>query len=357
VNGDVTQTGSGTYGGDITASGDITLEQATVAGSLSSGEDISLVGGTVGDGSTGSGSVSSIGALKLANGSERTIGENGAATGEVTANGGMITPWSDYNAADFSSNISASGATAPVMASNECNKLDIANAFPSVAANQVNSNMSAGYTGENIVLEFNESTATVFDGSGGTTTISPSTQSSTLWDGNAAVYVFDNLNLHNTMITITGNVTIMVTGNLTTSGGDSGFQFASDDGSNSVTILVEGQVNFGSSSNTFAETSVNVDTQSVPVTIYSSYDSAVNGGKNAILVNGEADLYAKIYAPLGDINYAAGGSLMGSLEGRNVALSGSGDIHYDEALGLIDDYSASNNQGVSFSSVYYYYPD
>lgn len=360
VNGSITQSGSGTFGGDLSASGDIVLANANVAGSISSGSYVDLSGGTVGDGSAGSGNINSMGDIKLNWGNEKTNGENGNASGVVKANGLMVTPtWLNHD--NFSTDISHSGATDPVMASNSCDKKDIANAFPTVADSNTHKQMNdenRNNGGENTTLLFTESSAQVFDGSGDTEQISPSSQASTLWAGNKSVYVFDDLDLHNTMITIEGDVIIMVKGDLTTSGGGTGFEFAEGDTTSSLTILVEGQVSIGSSASVFAGATVDSDSE-IPLTIYSSFESAgSNEDENAVYLNGNTEMYAQVYAPLGNVEYAASGEMMGSLEGKTVEISGHGDIHYDEALADIGGGESAGGSGsVKMAAIYYHYPN
>lgn len=358
VNGNVTTVGSATFGGDLSASGNITLAQTQVNGSVSSGGNVSLTGGTVGDGSSGSGAVSATGDLTLG-WSTYTKGENGSATGEVNVNGSINPPGNDYNTDDFSTNITQSGATAPIMASNSCNEKKVETAFPTeIASTDISAQMDSenrNNGGTQTALLFSETSAQVFDGSGGTTEISPSAQESTLWDGEENIYVFDDFDLNNTMITVSGDVTIMVKGNLTTAGGSTGFQFAEGDTTSSLTVLVEGTTSIGSSVNVFTGATVDSDGE-VPFTLYSSYDSG-DTATNAVYMNGATDMYAKVYAPLGNVEYAASGEMTGSLEGKNVNVSGHGDIHYDQALADIDPDDPDLDDSVKMASIYYYYPN
>lgn len=358
VNGDINLTGSGDFGGDLSASGDITLQNTTVGGSISSSGDIGLSGVTVGDGSAGSGDISAMGSISLAWGNEKTHAESGTSKGNVYVNGGMDAPgW--FNMDNFSTNMNYSGAADAVMASNTCNQKDIANAFPTVDSENINNHMNAGNRGNgnaNTELLFTESTAEVFDGSGSTTEISPSSESSTLWTGEESVYVFENLDLYNTMITIEGDVTIMVTGDLTTGGGTTGFQFADGDTTSSLTILVEGQVDVDSSVSFFAGAGMD-DDKEVPLTIYSSFESSgENANANAVYMGGASNMYASVYAPLGNVEYAASGKMMGSLEGKSVKVSGSGDIHYDEALAESGGGDTATVGGARMAAIYYHYP-
>ncbi|MCP4322692.1 MAG: hypothetical protein GY787_12775 [Alteromonadales bacterium] len=361
ANGNVTQSGSTTIGGDIAASGNVTLAQAKVEGSISSSQNISLTGGMVGDISNeNSGNVSALGTLALKNGSEKSVNATTNGKGAVNANGGLIKPdWLDES--NFSEDIQTTGATAPSMASNKCNEKDIATALPTVMGSDINSNMATAHKGALRQLEFNEVNARLFD-EGGTkdplVDIYPTDLTSSLWEGNKPVYVFDEFNIKNTMITIVGDVTIMIKGDLITSGGGTGFQFNENDTNSSLTILSEGQVDIASSSSIFNNATIDKVNQKIPLTIYSSFDSSgSNVDKNAVFLDGAANMYAKVYAPLGNVEYAASGAMMGMLEGKNVNVSGAGQIHYDEALKFVAEPDGSGNEDVKFASIYYHYPN
>lgn len=361
ANGAITQTGSATFGGNVAAEGSISLAQANVAGNISSNLNISLSNGTVGDANVeDSGNVSAIGTLKLDNGSEKTINAFGEGKGIVLANQGLHADSADSSG--FSDTAISAGASEVAMTDDKCNQLDIANAMPTVGQQDIHPNLNSNMNSSNstTALTFTESTAQVFndpndnnDGAGLFTNISPISLASSLWNNDLkSVYVFDELDLSNTMITIDGDITIMVTGDLITSGGGSGFQLGDSGGS--LTILVEGQTHIGSSSTVFANATIDGDNPKVPLTIYSSYAST--GDENAVYLNGATNMYAKVYAPLGNIEYAASGSMMGSLEGKNVSVSGAGSVHYDEALALF--IPPPSDAGIAkFTSLYYYYPN
>lgn len=360
VNGYLTSSGSATFGGDVAANADITLAQATVQGNISSNQNISLTGGTLGNSSTAdSGNVSAIGTLTLAN-NPTSVNTNGK--GSVNANGGLIYP-NNYDLSRFSEDIQTAGAFEVAMTSNKCNELNIATAMPTVDVSDINTNMDTMHSGANTDLEFNSYNPSIeiFDSTDTTNPlveINPTTLTSSLWEGNKSVYVFDNFNLNNTMITVVGDVIIMVTGDLITSGGGTGFQFNDGDTDSSLTILIEGKVEIGSSTQIFENATIDSDNLKVPLTIYSSFaSSGSDENVNAVYLNGGSDMYAKVYAPLGNIEYAASGSMMGSLEGKNVDISGAGSVHYDEALALFDPTLDDDSGTAKFSSLYYYYPD
>jgi len=223
------------------------------------------------------------------------------------------------------------------------------------------------------------------------------------------VFIFDDLHLVNRNIEIEGHVTILVRGDLSVGGGGAGFVFASGAAAtSSLTILSEGSVDIGSDAQVFPGASFNkADDGKVPLTVYSSYEKEeVSSERQAILTDAQADfdvaledknndptaenisalvdareardaaqldfdrvadnaftfdgnteMYASVYAPLGDINVGASGDLMGAIRGKNISITGDAGIHYDEALednSLIFDGDAGTSQ---YLMVNYYYPN
>lgn len=360
VNGNLDQQGSANFGGDVAASGNVIMNNAPVSGNIYSGGDVTAKGVSVGDaGNSDSGNIHAQGNF--------APNSSTAVTGSVNYAGDFTKPWNSYNIDEyFPDQINNETPIDPTMSNHECNAKDIANALPVVADMNTFSNMNEGHGGRLAELEFNESTAQVFDSASTTApyvSVSPSDVSAPLWgDEDKSVYVFDDFEMNNTMITIVGDVTIMIKGDLTTSGGGTGFKFKDGDTDSSLTILIEGQVHLGSSTKVFENATVDADKLKSPFTIYSSFESTSdidekNATDTAVYLNGAAGMYAQVYAPLGNIEYAAGGAMMGSLEGRNVKLSGAGTVHYDEALKDVSGLENSGGGGVKFASVYYHYPD
>lgn len=354
VNGNVTQSGSTTIGGNLAASGDVTLAQAAVNGNINANGNVEIAGGQVGLGNDlASGNVDVGGYFDISG--------NGTSTGALNYAGELKKPWETYDIGDFSDSVNEGQPTSAAMAANKCNEKDIATALPSVNGSQINTNMKTGHGGALAELEFNEMNAQVFnqtDTSKPHVNVSPSDLTSSLWEGDKPVYVFDDFNMNNTMITIVGDVTIMVKGDLSTSGGGTGFRFNDNDTNSSLTILSEGQVAIGSSTKIFENATIDSVNKKVPLTVYSSFESSgSNTNENAVYLDGAANMYAKVYAPLGNIEYAAGGAMMGSLEGKNVSVSGAGAIHYDEALQYVGEPISSGDNSVKFASLYYHYPD
>jgi hypothetical protein len=161
-----------------------------------------------------------------------------------------------------------------------------------------------------------------------------------------SVYVFDQLNVGAQTVIIKGDVTIYLDGNFTTK--KSTFKLANTN--SSLTILMTGIVDIGTGSNIFADDFVN-ENKKAPLTIYSS-----NATDSALDIGGNGNIYANVYAPLGGVEYNGTAGLFGALRGREVAITGTGDIHYDEGLAGIGN-GGSSEAETSYSSVYYYYPD
>ena len=58
-----------------------------------------------------------------------------------------------------------------------------------------------------------------------------------------------------------------------------------------------------------------------------------------VLIGGNGDLYGAVYAPEADITVTGNGDIYGSIVGDTVDVPGNGNIHYDESLADIQDYS------------------
>lgn len=159
-------------------------------------------------------------------------------------------------------------------------------------------------------------------------------------DGN--LYFYDNLDIQNDDILITGNVTLYITGDMTTK--NTTFTLAND--TSSLTIYIEGQISVETGSNIFENKYARPGL--IPLTLYSS-----NNSDDAVALKGNADVYMNLYAPLGNVHYTGSGDIMGALHGKAIDISGNGDIHYDEGLTGI---GHSGTSSVSYSTIYYYYP-
>lgn len=366
-----------TIKGSIAAVGTITLDQSAIAGNVSSGDSISITGGRVGDGTADNGNVSSGTSLTLGWGAPTTTGEAGTdASGSVTATEILETNGANKN--DFSTNITQSAGATPVLPTVQCDGLDIATALPGVpSAKDTTTNdhrgVFSGTPSGNVEITFTETSATGnFIGS---TTEEPiiltpiADQASTLWtdEGTRSVYYLDTMTLEKTMITIVGDVTIMVDGNVDVKNGSSntlGFKFADNDTNSSLTLLTTGTVDISSNASVFSNATINSNDQKVPLTIYSSFDSgedSVDAGFTDILtpgitMAGDTNTYAKVYAPLANIVYSGSGKMTGSIQGRNILVTGDGGVHYDKALADFDPLEGDPTPATfKFSAIYDYY--
>jgi len=167
------------------------------------------------------------------------------------------------------------------------------------------------------------------------------------------VFVFEEFHLRSRLITIKGDVTLVIKGDFETSGDKSGFQFEPGDTESSLTIITEGSVKIGSESSLFTDAQA-ID-NNVPLSIYSSYDGGKNGNKDAVILGGKTDAYARVYAPNGTVTATNSGHIMGAVHGKTVEISGAGGIHYDEALLSIADIKNEHAGLVQFVSLSYHY--
>jgi len=348
VNGSVIQSGSTTIGGNVTANGNITLAQATVHGSLVSGGDMSLMGGTVG-------LVSDANSGKVNIGGSFVLNDSAKATGALNYNDSLLTkPYDSYDISIFSGDINSSAIESPVMPTDKC---PVIMAMPTLSSDHVGLTMG-NFHGQD-TLTFNE--RTVVDTTGDSNNIVSSMTTTDLeseyWDGKKPVYVFDDLDLHNTEITIVGDVVIMVTNDLITRGGKTGFKFADNDTNSSLTILIEGQMDVSSSTKLFNNATIDKTNKKVPLTVYSSFESkGVNASEKAVTMAGAGAMYASLYAPLGDVTLVGGSVLNGAVLGKNIDVRGGAKLHYDEAIEKTK-VSTAGSSSTKFASIYYHYPN
>lgn len=348
-----TGTGSGsTIVGDLTAANNISLKGIDTAADIHAGGDFSYKNLT-------------------ATGQAITVG------GDIDGSGSnTITSSVSYGGVDGTSNFGdpTTGIVPPDIDLGDCDPLDIPtvvsdlnNAVSAVpaSATDFSATMGAGQT-----INFNESSAASLDSANTTlATVAPVTISlpegsvssgtSDTFNETSSVYIFNSADFTGQDINISGDIIIVVQGDIMTK--NTTFTFVDD--SSSLTILTAGQIDLNSNTTTVytggSQVTVNDDDE-VPVTIYSSYESAASADPDddlALTVTSNADIYAKVYAPLGNVSLTGGGNIMGAVRGGNVTFNSSaGQIHYDEALMDIDDTSNEEVIPASYSSVYYYYP-
>ena len=117
-------------------------------------------------------------------------------------------------------------------------------------------------------------------------------------------------------------------------------------------MYIEGKVNIGSSGQVVAQGSV-TSSGKPPFSVFSSYTSK-NANDYGVALAGATDMYASVYAPLGNVKVTGSGDILGALRGKKVAISGAGGMHYDEALAGVG--IKTGQKTTAFASLQYYYP-
>lgn len=135
-------------------------------------------------------------------------------------------------------------------------------------------------------------------------------------------------------IRVTGDVVLFVDGNFSAKGDP----VLIIDEDSSLTVFVTGTTLMDNSfrvakSRTYGDWNLlPVNSRGIPTfSIYSSYS-----GANGVTVRGNGKVNASIYAPHTDVLLQGSGENFGALRARNIVNTGSGAMHYDEALGRID---------------------
>ncbi|MFH1771598.1 MAG: hypothetical protein ABH872_02170 [Candidatus Omnitrophota bacterium] len=126
-----------------------------------------------------------------------------------------------------------------------------------------------------------------------------------------------------TDVTISGDVTIYLTGDLSITGQA---EIIIPWGSN-LTIYTDGTADI--SGNGIAN-NTNIPSRCI---INSTYSGAGDGVK----ITGNGAFYGAVYAPEADVKVTGNGDIYGSLIAKTVNIAGNGDVHYDEALQSISD--------------------
>ncbi|MEH6453298.1 MAG: pilus assembly PilX N-terminal domain-containing protein [Psychromonas sp.] len=91
----------------------------------------------------------------------------------------------------------------------------------------------------------------------------------------------------------------------------------------------------------------------VVVMITDTTDTTEDTTDLAVTLSGNAQIYMNLYAPHGNVAYNGTGDIMGALRGKNVDISGTGGIHYDEGLAGLGKLTTA--AATSLNSVYYSY--
>lgn len=99
-------------------------------------------------------------------------------------------------------------------------------------------------------------------------------------------------------------------------------------------IFVTGKVNMGGGLvNRNESPTITIIENGQPVSlpsfaIYSSFE-----GSNGVVIGGNSQIFASVYAPHADVRVDGAGGLYGAVRGRSVDVRGAGGIHYDLSLG------------------------
>jgi len=371
---DIILDGGVTIGGDVNSTGRIDVpigSTGNVIGNLAANESIHLNTGTI----TGD----------ITTGQNLTLGD-GIVTGNVSAKDNLIQP---FDTASIGEEVKAGGYTPPAwsdeafthsikdkatapgvvagvspdVAIEECDKWNIvagveanaAAAAVAVAANEeaVLTNMGVSRSGEGLSLAIGETSGAFYrEADNNTATPNVHAQDLNVLGEDKKVYVFDKLDVNNITMTITGNVTFLVRGEFSSM--ENGGTFLMGDNKSTLTILAEGQVNIGGSSDLFSGNGLN-EYNKAPLTIKSSYDSDLNGGANAINFTGAAKSYAVIDAPLGHVSAQNGSALIGAIRGKTVTATGAGGILFDESLLGLEEPDPDLPKSIKYLSVAYFY--
>lgn len=335
--------------GDLTAVGDISLTGITTSGDIHAGGNLNMVG-------------------LVANGQNMTVGgdiitENGK---KNTINSSIIYGGTDQALTDQEAfGFPTEGIVPPdVTPLGRCDPLDIPTVMTDLNTAMGTATATDYSTLTGSILNFSESSVSSSDG----IEVSPVTLSlpkdsgsvssgtSDIFDEVVSVYIFGAADLTNQRINISGDITIIVQGSITTNS----TTLTLTDSTSSLTILTTGQIKMNSNTTTVYTDGnalrINANGE-VPLTIYSSYASGTDDDL-ALAVTSNADIYAKVYAPLGNVSLTGGGNIMGAVRSNVTTFNSSaGQIHYDEALAGINDITDEEHSPASYSSVYYYYPD
>lgn len=349
---DIELSGSGSIYGNLISNGDITTgtsSGSSITGVMTAAGNIQLKG------ITSTGNIHTGGDFDFsglnATGQEITVGGDllgGNGNNDITSS----VVYGGENTSSLTTAVKSDDIQPPVIDLGICDPLDIITEMSGIAA-QVISTGSATHsfastmTGE--TLAFNGSAAYSDDAI--VAGVSPVMLD--VFGKEKAVYIFDAFNTNTQTVTITGDITLLIKGDITTA--KTQFIFPVGDTTSSLTILTEEKVGLGSLTDLFPGTTVNSEGEA-PLTIYSSYVSN-DASDIAITVGSNADMYARLYAPSGNLDLGGGGEIMGAVRGKEVNISAGTGIHYDEILADLIDIKDEDSAVTSYSSVYYYYPD
>lgn len=148
----------------------------------------------------------------------------------------------------------------------------------------------------------------------------------TLFGKPTFAYRVNNLNLTGTpsLRVSGGDMVIVVDGDFTMGGSGPGLVIDSD---SSLTVFVSGRIDFGSVLNMPESNSINIHGKPT-----FSLFSGFSGTGTGVNFSSSNRVVANVYAPYTNVSVNSGAGFFGSVRGRNVSVSGSGSIVYDELL-------------------------
>lgn len=143
------------------------------------------------------------------------------------------------------------------------------------------------------------------------------------WDIPSGTYNLTSINMpgDQNVVNINGDVTFVVSGNVTT-GGNTSFKFAPGA---SLKIVTSGNVDIGASF-------TNMDGTAPPP---SKVQIQGTPSCTSIKYSGNTAFVGTIYAPEANVAFGGYSNIYGAVVGKTVDISGGGWIHYDEALGRL----------------------
>jgi hypothetical protein len=331
--------------GSITAAGNIQLKDISTSGDIYAGGDLDFKQLTLTDENSEITVVGNIDGTQLSGTTEQvTYGDSNNSNydfGDPTS--GIVDPDTDLGECDPVRTTTSVGIAA-VMASLTAEIT--AGSLPAVSSADMT---EAAYT----FTDNSVSSGGVVGGTSSTIAALGAVSGMGALDENTKVIILDgSLELSSKTIEIDGNVTLLIKGNIDIK--QTTFSFANADTS-SLTIITDGKIDIDTLTNMFSGESVNSE-GNPPLTVYSSYESSADDDY-ALNLTSNANMYTKLYAPLGNLALGGGAEIMGAVRGKNVTVSAGTAIHYDEVLSTLSDDVETEAIPASYSSVYYHYPD
>ncbi|MFT6984437.1 MAG: hypothetical protein ACJAT7_000231 [Psychromonas sp.] len=325
--------------GNITAAGDIQLKDITSGGDIHAGGDFQFqaLTATVAD-------------------TAMTVGGDISDKGSNTIGAGVqVTYGGVDNTGKFGS--PTSGIVAPDTDLGECDSIHIASVMTNITEEITAESLSAASSPMSSGNAFIFTDDSVSADGAAIAGVSSSTLDALGVDGfgvvdeNTKVLIFDeDFNITGKTIEINGNVTLLIKGDIAIK--QAIFSFT-DPAVSSLTIITDGKIDIDTLTEMFSGETVNAQ-GNPPLTIYSSYESA-SEDDYALEITSNADMYTKLYAPLGNLALGGGAEIMGAVRGKNVTVSAGTAIHYDEVLSDFNDSIETEAIPASYSSVYYHY--